>query len=342
MSLTHPLVSATLLTLGLSLLFAVMGPSSTAGLSIWQTWLHWLVHVGTGLSLVLVVAVVCGRSPRLCALPVWMFLLLTGLLGALLFAPVALWLEGWLPQSTEMDDDALDRWAAGAGLRPYIAEFLQLLPSFLLCWFLINAGPLLAMRLSGPPALVKTAMADRASRIDDASRADRTNGAPATWESPPPLQTGPGNGAALDPADRVGVDAARQARGESSCDEGLIELDAQTQSEGPAILERLPPAVGSEVVSASAELHYLEVVTTVGRATLLGRLSQLEDEMGDVGLRIHRSHWVSLSYVRRVFRTQRGWLCELCDGRRLPIARRRVPEVQDRLGRDFVMNHTAE
>jgi hypothetical protein len=327
------------------MLFAVIGPSNTAGLPIWQAWLHWFFHVGTGLSLVLVVAVLCGRNVRLCTLPVWMFLLLTGLLGALLFAPVALWLEGWLPQSPDLDDDALDRWAAGAGVRPYIAEFLQLLPSYMLCWFLINTRPLLSMRGFWPLTRAEAATADRASRADaveDASRVDRSDWTTATRESPAPMQVGPGNGAALDLADGDGIDAAQNERGEIHSDAYPVERNAQIESEGPAILERLPPAVGSEVMSASAELHYLEIVTTKGRATLLGRLSQLENEMGGIGLRIHRSHWVSLSHVRRVFRSQRGWLCELRDGRRLPIARRRLPEVQDRLGRDFVMNRAVE
>jgi DNA-binding LytR/AlgR family response regulator len=124
--------------------------------------------------------------------------------------------------------------------------------------------------------------------------------------------------------------------------ETVADLDAGHGPDAPGILDRLPPAIGSDLVSASAELHYLEVVTTRGRATLLGRLSQLEIEMGAVGLRVHRSHWVSLAHVRRVYRSRHGWHCELRDGRRLPIARRRVSDVQDRLGRDFVVNATAE
>jgi hypothetical protein len=329
LSMSHPLVSAIALTFGLSLLFATVGASNTAGLPFWQAWLHWLLHIGTGLSLALLVANLYGRSPRLCALPLPAFLLLTGVLGALSFAPVALWFEGWLPQSGAVDDDPLDRWAASGGLRPYAAEFLHLAPSYLLSWFLLNAGPLIAAR-----------------RSEAGNRPDAGSGAAADHREP-----------ASDGLDLGSADASLRGndghdpvaspvvedRPDAVSDPGTAaDIDARSPADAPGILDRLPPAIGSDLVSASAELHYLEVVTTRGRATLLGRLSQLEVEMGVIGLRVHRSHWVSLAHVRRVYRSRHGWQCELRDGRRLPIARRRVSDVQDRLGRDFVLNATAE
>jgi hypothetical protein len=316
----NPLVSAIALTFGLSLLFAVIGSSNTAGLSVWEAWLHWLIHIGAGLTFALVVADLCGRNQRLSALPFTVFLLMTGLLGALLFAPFASWLEVWLPQSVDVDEDPLDRWAAGGTLQRHVAEFLQLAPSYLMSWFLINAGPLIDARRAEPAIRPGTGSGVAAHESVSNDLDDH--------RAPPLSPSG-------------GQDVATTAAADRMPGPSLQAVTDTRTPAGPAILDRLPRAIGGELVSASAELHYLEVVTTRGRATLLGRLSQLEIEMGAVGLRVHRSHWVSLAQVRRVFRTRYGWQCELRDGRRLPIARRRVSDVQDRLGRDFVIDaHT--
>lgn len=102
-----------------------------------------------------------------------------------------------------------------------------------------------------------------------------------------------------------------------------------------------PPAIGDEVLAVTADLHYLQISTRLGRATVLGSLAAVEqhfDAAGVPGLRLHRSHWVALSAVRHVRRTGNGWVCELVDGQRLPVSRRRVAEVRQLLGQDFVLN----
>jgi hypothetical protein len=99
-----------------------------------------------------------------------------------------------------------------------------------------------------------------------------------------------------------------------------------------------PAALGDEVLSVSADLHYLHVRTTLGRATVLGSLAAVEAHFGGAGLRIHRSHWVARRAICRVARGAGGWRCELQDGQRLPISRRRVAEVRALLGSDFVLD----
>jgi len=107
---------------------------------------------------------------------------------------------------------------------------------------------------------------------------------------------------------------------------------------GGALDSRLPPAIGREVVSVSADLHYLHVHTVLGKATLLGTLEEAEQLLGERGLRIHRSHVVSCGHVRRVLRKGSGWLVEMTTGARLPVSRRRVADVRARLGRDFALD----
>jgi DNA-binding LytR/AlgR family response regulator len=91
-------------------------------------------------------------------------------------------------------------------------------------------------------------------------------------------------------------------------------------------------------VSIQADLHYLHVRTTRGRATILASMSAAETALGELGLRVHRSHWIALAHVARVARTARGTILILSDGARVPVSRRRSAEVQARLGRDFVID----
>ncbi len=266
------------LTLGLSLLFAVLGPSTTQGLPFWQAWGHWWAHVALGLGLALLAARVLSRQRAAAALPLPAFLLVSGAMGAALFAPVALALESWLPVApVAAADDVLDAWEARGGGWAILAEFLQLSPSYLASWFLVNAAPVLAGR-SGP------AVTDPAPALPEEAEA-------VTSTVPPPRQ---------------------------------------------GILDRLPPAIGRDLVSISADLHYLQVVTTRGRATVLGSLSHAEADLAGQGMRLHRAHWVALAQVKRLQKSEHGWRCELHDGRRLPVSRRRVAEVRAALGRDFV------
>jgi hypothetical protein len=270
------------LTVGLALLFAVLGPPTTASLPFWQAWLHWWLHVSVGLALAMVAASVLGRQRRLAALPLPVFLLLSGVLGALMFAPVAMFLESWLPQTPELGPpDRLDQWEARGGAHALLAEALQMAPSYLASWFLVNAAPVLAGRAASPATSLE------------------------------PAATSP------------------------SAPEPPAEADSTGPRQDP--LARLPPAIGRDLVSISSDLHYLQVVTTRGRATVLGSLNHVESDLAGQGVRLHRAHWVALAHVRRLLKSERGWRCELRDGRRLPVSRRRIGEVRSRLGRDFVV-----
>lgn len=104
-------------------------------------------------------------------------------------------------------------------------------------------------------------------------------------------------------------------------------------------LDRLPPAIGRDIISISADLHYLNVVTAGGRALVLGNLRDTAAELEAFGIQVHRSHWVAVPHVRRVVRTASGWNCVLSDARVLRISRRRVEAVKTRLGTGFLIEN---
>lgn len=105
-----------------------------------------------------------------------------------------------------------------------------------------------------------------------------------------------------------------------------------------AFFARLPAAIGRDLVRIDADLHYLQVRTTLGRATVLGSLAEVEAALPDAGARVHRSHWIAVAHLRRVSKSAKGWACELRGGERVPISRRRLAEIRERLGSGFVID----
>ncbi len=120
-----------------------------------------------------------------------------------------------------------------------------------------------------------------------------------------------------------------------SVDEPLVAL-----SQEPKVVEAsirhwraaLPTELGDDVIAVKSELQYLRVWTTRGAALVLGSLQEVEDEEGSAGMRIHRSWWVHARHVRAVRRRGEAAICELSDGREVPISRRRKADAMARFG----------
>jgi len=100
------------------------------------------------------------------------------------------------------------------------------------------------------------------------------------------------------------------------------------------LMEQLPEALGTDVVLLTSDLHYLHVHTPRGRTMLLYNLSDAESELGDRGIRVHRSHWVADRHVRGLRRKGSALSCQLTGDLEAPVSRRRQAEVVARYGRD--------
>lgn len=120
-----------------------------------------------------------------------------------------------------------------------------------------------------------------------------------------------------------------------SVDEPLVAL-----SQEPKVIEvsvrswreALPKELGDDVIAVKSELQYLRVWTTRGAALVLGSLQEVEDEEGSAGMRVHRSWWVHARHVRTLGRRGEAAICELSDGREVPISRRRKADAIARFG----------
>lgn len=94
----------------------------------------------------------------------------------------------------------------------------------------------------------------------------------------------------------------------------------------------LPAELGDDVIAVKSELQYLRVWTSRGCALVLGSLQEVEDAEGNAGMRMHRSWWVHARHVRTVRRSGETAVCELSDGREVPVSRRRKADAVARFG----------
>jgi len=289
-----------LVVLALALLFTQLEPEPTRALPWLAAWAVWTVHIGLGLMLAVLATRATARFSGLDRRGPWPRLLLGGVLGSLAFAPLALGFERVFPVPIDgAADGLLGRWEAAGGVLALLAEWLQLAPSYLITWCLLNLVPL-------APALVGTEAPAPASAPVDAG---------------PPIDADPAG------------DTAEPGPTPSE-----PEVPAADASAGEVFFSSLPVAIGRDLVRIDADLHYLQVRTARGRAAVLATIATAERALGELGLRVHRSHWVSLRHVARLARTARGNVLILSDGSRVPVSRRRAAEVQARLGRDFVVD----
>lgn len=124
--------------------------------------------------------------------------------------------------------------------------------------------------------------------------------------------------------------AGAPARESTPEERTVAALRAGVSAEPPApFLSLVPPALRGELLYLQAELHYLAVVTTRGRALVLYNLRDAADELpGWQGLLTHRSYWVALDRVRGFRRRGRQGELTMENGDTVPVSRRRLPAVE--------------
>ncbi|WP_397572426.1 LytTR family DNA-binding domain-containing protein, partial [Silanimonas sp.] len=227
------------------------------GLPPVAAFLVWFVQVALGLGVAIAATWWLGGFRSVAARPPLFQLLVGGLIGSLVFAPLSLGLEAVFPSPGEDPADGwLDALEQSGGVFALVAEWLQLAPAYLTSWAILNV----------PPTFAAVGTRDAVADARPASAAPEQDTLPDAASLP-----------------EAAPDAA---------------LETPPIPSKP-LLARIPAAIGTDLVFARSDLHYLQLRTTLGSTTLLGTIAEIEAEMGDHGLRVHRSFWVALSHVRR-------------------------------------------
>ena len=136
--------------------------------------------------------------------------------------------------------------------------------------------------------------------------------------------------AAIDPLPRRDADAARAAPPSppSRAETG----NPAPPPPQPSVLLQLQgvsiPA--TDIRRITAEEHYLRIVTDDSSRLLRGRMADVEAQLPqELGLRVHRSHWVAGRSVQSLRRSDAGWTLVLDDRSEVPVARGRQGAVRD-------------
>ena len=98
--------------------------------------------------------------------------------------------------------------------------------------------------------------------------------------------------------------------------------------EPSSFLERLPEDVGRNVIFIKADDHYLDVYTTEGQERLLMSLANAVMELGDSGIRVHRSFWVARRHVVELQNFDGRHRLVLTGGHYVPVSRTYLSDVR--------------
>ncbi|WP_061921768.1 LytTR family DNA-binding domain-containing protein [Altererythrobacter epoxidivorans] len=95
-------------------------------------------------------------------------------------------------------------------------------------------------------------------------------------------------------------------------------------------LERLPPALGSDLIALEMEDHYVRAHTPLGSELILMRMRDAVAELGGIeGMQVHRSWWVARGAVEDVEREGRNVRLVLGNGITAPVSRAKVAVLKD-------------
>jgi len=112
----------------------------------------------------------------------------------------------------------------------------------------------------------------------------------------------------------------------------MASAELTTEPEVPSnpFLDRLPPALGSELLALEMEDHYVRAHTAMGDDLVLMRLRDAMVELDGIeGLQTHRSWWVARSAVEYVRREGRNVKLVLAGGLEAPVSRANVAALKE-------------
>lgn len=99
----------------------------------------------------------------------------------------------------------------------------------------------------------------------------------------------------------------------------------------PALLGKLPPNIGRDIIALETEDHYLRVHTGGGNGLILMRMADAVALLDpQLGAQVHRRWWVSQSCVKGVHTDRQKTFIILQSDMRVPVGRTFVPGVKQR------------
>jgi hypothetical protein len=122
---------------------------------------------------------------------------------------------------------------------------------------------------------------------------------------------------------------ARSNRASDAMDRAIdAALDEISSEDSGGFERRRPKTLNGRLLFLEMEDHYLRIHTTEGSDVILCRMEDAAHELGQRGLRVHRSYWVATDAVAGARRDGQSWRLRLVDGREVPVGRTYKPAVR--------------
>ncbi len=94
---------------------------------------------------------------------------------------------------------------------------------------------------------------------------------------------------------------------------------------------RLSRAVSHDVIFLGMADHYVQVHTTGGSCLVLMNFATAVADLGDLGMRVHRSYWVARRHVAATVRRDGRTMLRMTGGHLVPVSRTYLPAVREAL-----------
>lgn len=253
-------------SLALIVVFAWMEPTGASGIGFFKGLLFWTLQFSILIPLLSFTQNQLSHCIKFhFSYSPWIITALAGLIGAILFVPIAYLIDILL---------TIPEYSVGNGILAGLwGEAIGVVPPVVITWIALNTPWIIKLdfsetNLANPKIIDKTENKDSPSLRED-----------------------------LNPPSSF-----------------LIELKIRAKG---------------ELISISSELHYLRVVTTESEVMFLYNLKDAINELPkDIGVQIHRSHWVSKNHIKEVRVKEGRTECVLSNDKSLPISRRKYSSVK--------------
>ncbi len=101
-----------------------------------------------------------------------------------------------------------------------------------------------------------------------------------------------------------------------------------------SLFSNVPHTLGEDLISVSANDHYVQLRTTDGSAMLSLKFTDCVKKLAAFnGVQVHRSHWVRLKHITNVRPNGSSYLCTMRDGSEISVSRRRYKDLKQSLER---------
>ena len=130
----------------------------------------------------------------------------------------------------------------------------------------------------------------------------------------------------------LGMQYRKQVSLENSTKNPSEETIIDENAVKPNFLQMIDIENLSEIFALSSELHYLDIILESDHRLILYSLSTAIEELpDDMGMQVHRSHWVAYSAIKKLNKQGRQGTIVLRNNKEIPVSRSYLKAISEKM-----------